>query len=40
MSPAERARLRRSCAQVAASPESYEADMQALCRLMSRMSVR
>ncbi|MBB3020525.1 hypothetical protein FHR70_003611 [Microvirga lupini] len=40
MSPAERMQLRRSCAMVVASPDSYEADMQTLCRLMSRMSVR
>lgn len=38
MSQDERLRLRRSCAMVSASPESYDADMQALCRLMSRMS--
>jgi len=38
MSADERLRLRRSCAMVSASPESYDADMQALCRLMSRMS--
>ena len=40
MSADDRAKLRRSCAMVSASPESYDADMQALCRLMSRMSAR
>jgi hypothetical protein len=40
MSADERLRLRRSCAMVSASPESYDADMQALCRLMSRVSAR
>jgi hypothetical protein len=31
-------KLRRSCATVAASPDGFDSDMQALCRLMSRMS--
>jgi hypothetical protein len=40
MSETERQQLRRSCATVLASPASHEADMAALCNLMSRMSSR
>jgi hypothetical protein len=40
MSEDERMKLRRSCATVSASPDGYDSDMQALCRLMSRMSAR
>jgi hypothetical protein len=40
MSEDERVKLRRSCATVSASPDAFDPDMQALCRLMSRMSAR
>jgi hypothetical protein len=33
-------KLRRSCATVSASPDGFDSDLQALCRLMSRMSAR
>jgi hypothetical protein len=40
MSETERQQLRRSCSTVLASPDSYEADMTALCKVMSRISSR
>ena len=40
MSEDERLKLRRSCAMVSASPDGFDSDMQALCRLMSRISSR
>ena len=40
MTEDERVKLRRSCATVSASPDGFDSDMQALCRLMGRMSSR
>jgi hypothetical protein len=40
MSKREQEQLRRSCGMVLANPSAFDADMSALCRMMSRMSRR
>jgi hypothetical protein len=40
MTADEQRQLRRSCAGVLASPNSYEADLTALCRFVGRVSAR